>query len=84
MARRRHQAAGHAPAAAATAGTATPSLTVDHFMAGTEKRVVLLVDRLNAHRQWCQAGTVIAPDVDGWPAHRVALHVRHGYAREEG
>lgn len=40
----------------------------------------LLVPRLNAHRVLCPAGMVIAPDVDGWPEHRVGIHLRHGYA----
>mgnify|MGYP003385924518 CR=1 FL=1 len=45
--------------------------------------VVLLVDRLDAHRQRCLAGTVISPNVEGWPAHRVQLHVQHGYAQQQ-
>lgn len=45
-----------------------------------EAEIRLLVPRLNAHRVLCPAGTVIAPDVDGWPEARVALHVRHGHA----
>lgn len=45
--------------------------------------VVLLVDRLNAQRRWCPAGTVIGPNIEGWPAHRVQLHVQHGYARQQ-
>lgn len=40
----------------------------------------LVVPRLNAHKVLCPAGTVIAPDVDGWPDARVALHLRHGHA----
>lgn len=40
----------------------------------------LVVPRLNAYKMMCPAGTVIAPDVDGWPDARVGLHLRHGHA----
>lgn len=40
----------------------------------------LLVPRLNAHRVLCPAGTLIAPDVEGWPNHRVVMHLRHAHA----
>lgn len=43
--------------------------------------VVLTVDRLDANRRLCSAGTRISPSVDGWPAHRVALALQHGYAK---
>lgn len=42
--------------------------------------VVLKVDRIDANRRVCPAGTQIAPSVDGWPSHRVAHEVFHGYA----
>ncbi|MCS6297160.1 MAG: hypothetical protein H8K09_13070 [Nitrospira sp.] len=45
-----------------------------------EGEIRLLVPRLNAHRVMCPAGTVIAPNVDGWPDARVGLHLRHGHA----
>lgn len=45
--------------------------------------VVLLVGRLDAHRKWCGAGTVIGPNIEGWPEHRVQLQLQHGYARQQ-
>jgi hypothetical protein len=45
--------------------------------------VVLRVERLDANRQVCAAGTVIAPNVEGWPVHRVASALQHGYARQD-
>jgi len=44
------------------------------------RHVILMVDRIDSNRQLCKAGTRIAPDVEGWPAHRVELAVQHGYA----
>ena len=44
------------------------------------RHIVLTADRIDSNRQLCRAGTRIAPDVEGWPAHRVDLAVRHGYA----
>jgi len=43
--------------------------------------VTLLVDSINARGLKCPAGTVIAPDVDGWPVHRVQRHLRDKLAR---
>lgn len=43
--------------------------------------VVLLEASVSAHGVLCPAGTVIAPNIDGWPAHRVAAHVRNGRAK---
>lgn len=48
--------------------------------APVEGEIRLVVPRLNAHRVMCPAGTVIAPNVDGWPDARVGLHLRHGHA----
>lgn len=45
------------------------------------QQVVLLMDGVNAHRVRCPSGTVIAPNIDGWPAHRVAAHLRDGRAK---
>lgn len=45
-----------------------------------EGEIRLVVPRLNAHKVLCPSGAVIAPDVDGWPEARVALHLRHGHA----
>jgi len=42
--------------------------------------VVLKVDRIDANRRVCPAGTQIAPNVEGWPSHRVEHEVFHGYA----
>lgn len=42
--------------------------------------VVLRVDRIDANGRVCPVGTQIAPSVDGWPAHRVAHELLHGYA----
>jgi hypothetical protein len=36
----------------------------------------LVVASVNAKGQMCHAGMTIAPNVDGWPAHRVAKHVK--------
>lgn len=44
------------------------------------RTIRLTTERLDANRQWCKVGQVISPGVEGWPAHRVALAVRHGYA----
>ena len=46
----------------------------------TDGAVVLKVARLDSERVLRQAGTVISPDVAGWPAHRVAHALRHGHA----
>jgi len=42
--------------------------------------VVLKVSRLNANRVMCEAGFVIAPNVDGWSEKRVGRALAHGYA----
>lgn len=44
--------------------------------------VVLKVDRIDANRRVCPAGTQIAPNVEGWPSHRVQHEVFHGYAEK--
>lgn len=42
--------------------------------------VVLKVPRVDAlHCEW-PAGSVIAPNVEGWPAHRVQHVLNNGYA----
>ncbi len=46
------------------------------------KQIVLTVNSIDASRKAVEAGTVIAPDVEGWPAHRVARHLRDGMAKE--
>lgn len=42
--------------------------------------VKLTEARLNSKGQTCAAGTVISPNVEGWPEHRVNFHLQHGYA----
>lgn len=44
--------------------------------------VTLTADRLNAKGASCVAGTVISPNVEGWPEHRVNWHLQHGYAQQ--
>lgn len=44
--------------------------------------VVLVVEAVSAVGKKCPAGTVIAPDVEGWPPHRVQAHLRNGQAVE--
>lgn len=43
--------------------------------------VVLTVDAVAAGGRPCKAGSVIAPNVEGWPDHRVAAHLRDGRAK---
>ena len=55
-------------------------MTQDELKKKAVGPVVLLVDRLDANRQKCQAGAVISPNVAGWPEHRVVHALRQGYA----
>lgn len=42
--------------------------------------IALTADSISAKGARCPAGMVISPNIDGWPEHRVAAHVRDGRA----
>jgi hypothetical protein len=42
--------------------------------------IALVVDSVSAKGRRCPIGTIISPNIDDWPEHRVAAHVRDGRA----
>jgi hypothetical protein len=45
--------------------------------------VVLVEMGVNKSGVRCPAGTVIGPNVEGWPEHRVQAHLRDGRAKHQ-
>lgn len=60
--------------AAAPAPTPTPDA----------ETVILTVDAVSVGGVKCPAGAIIAPGVEGWPAHRVHAYLRDGRAVVKG
>lgn len=56
-------------------------MKLDQLKKAAAGPVVLKVDRLNAERVLCPAGTQISPKVEGWPVNRVMQALQNGYAK---
>jgi hypothetical protein len=52
----------------------------DELRALAAAAVVLTQDAIDAQGRRCAAGSQIAPQVDGWPVHRVMAHLQQGMA----
>jgi hypothetical protein len=50
-------------------------IKIDELKKQATGPVVLTEDSIDAKKQPCHAGTQIAPQVDGWPEHRVLNHL---------
>ena len=72
--------AGVKPPAPAVPAPAKPPVLAP-AKAAAVAQVKLLVDRINANGILCKAGTVIAPNVEGWPDYRVKRDVREKFAK---
>lgn len=56
-------------------------MKLDQLKKAAAGPVVLKVDRLNAERVLCPAGTQISPKVEGWSVNRVMQALQNGYAK---
>lgn len=64
------------PAVTTEQGNNGAAPSTESVSASASSTVVLIRDSIDARGKRCQAGMTIAPDVDGWPDHRVEQHMR--------